>query len=125
MQRLEDAVRAYQDAFNDADLDALIDFYEPDAALVPQIGQVVVGTPAIREALGAFLELKGRLEIDAIQPGHVVQAGNLVLLSGSWTLTGTGPDGEPLTMSGRTTDVIHRQPDGTWRWVIDAPFGIP
>ena len=31
---------------------------------------------------------------------------------------------EPVTMSGRTTDVARRQPDGTWRWVIDAPFGV-
>lgn len=22
------------------------------------------------------------------------------------------------------TDVVRRQPDGTWRWVIDVPFGI-
>jgi ketosteroid isomerase-like protein len=52
----------------------------------------------------------------------VVQAGDVALVSGTWTLT--GPDGEPVTMSGRSTDVARQQPDGTWRWVIDVPFGI-
>jgi len=32
--------------------------------------------------------------------------------------------GEPVTMNGRVTDVVRRQPDGTWRWVIDVPYGI-
>lgn len=52
----------------------------------------------------------------------VIRAGDIALVSGAWTLTGL--DGEPVRMSGRTTDVTRRQPDGTWRWVIDVPFGI-
>jgi uncharacterized protein (TIGR02246 family) len=124
MQRVEDVVRAYQDAFNHGDLDVLLALYEPEATLVPQPGQVAAGIAAIREALSGFLALKGRMEIEEIGPEHMVQAGDLALGSGSWTLAGTGPDGEPVTMSGRSTDVLRRQPDGSWRWVIDVPFGI-
>lgn len=124
MQPVEDAVRAYQDAFNSGDLDALLALYEPEAIFVPQPGQVAAGTAAIREALSGFMALKGRLEIEEIEPKHIVQAGNLALVSGFWTLTGNGPSGEPITMNGRVTDVIRRQMDGTWRWVIDVPFGI-
>jgi uncharacterized protein (TIGR02246 family) len=122
-QPVEDALRAYQEAFNDGDLDALLALYEPEATFVPQPGQAAAGAAAIRAALGGFLALKGRLEIEALEAKDVVRAGDLALVSGSWTLTGTAPGGEPVTMRGRTTDVLRRQPDGSWRWVIDAPSG--
>lgn len=54
----------------------------------------------------------------------VVQAGDVALVSGPWTLANTGPDGELLTMSGRVADVVWQPAIGTWRWVIDVPFGI-
>ena len=122
VQSPEEAVLAMVDAFNSGDLDAFMAFYEPGATLVPQPGQVASGAAEIREAMGGFLALKGRMEIE---PGlSIIQAGDVALVSGSWTLSGTGADGEPTTMSGRVTDVVRRQPDGTWRWVIDVPFGI-
>ncbi|HEX2183787.1 MAG TPA: SgcJ/EcaC family oxidoreductase [Rubrobacteraceae bacterium] len=122
VQSPEEAVRAMVDAFNSRDLDAFMDFYEPGATLVPQPGQVASGAAAIRDAMGGFLALKGRMEVEPELA--VVQAGDVALVSGSWTLTGHRSDGEPVTMSGRVTDVLRRQPDGTWRWVIDVPFGI-
>jgi hypothetical protein len=33
-------------------------------------------------------------------------------------------DGAPVTLAGQTADVVRRQPDGAWRYVIDAPFGL-
>jgi uncharacterized protein (TIGR02246 family) len=123
-QSVEDALRAYQDAFNEGDLGELLALYEPDATFVPQPGQAAAGAAAIRDALGGFLALKGRLEIVPLEPQDVVRSGDLALVCGSWTLTGTAPGGEPVTMAGRTTDVLRRQPDGAWRWVIDAPLGL-
>ena len=36
-----------------------------------------------------------------------------------------GPDGKggPTVMGADTTEVIRRQPDGTWRYIIDDPYG--
>jgi ketosteroid isomerase-like protein len=72
--------------------------------------------------MGEFLALEVHMQLEPELA--VVRAGDLALVSGCWKLTGTGPDGEPVTMSGRTTDVARQQPDGTWRRVIDVPFGI-
>lgn len=119
MQSPEEAKRATVDAFNGGDLNAFMAFYEPGATLVPQPREVASGAAAIREAMGRFLALNGRTEIEPELT--VVRACELALVSGSWTLT--GPDGEPVTMSGRVTDVVRRQPEETRRWVIDVPFG--
>jgi ketosteroid isomerase-like protein len=32
-------------------------------------------------------------------------------------------DGAPMQMEARSADVLRRQPDGTWRFVIDNPWG--
>jgi ketosteroid isomerase-like protein len=42
---------------------------------------------------------------------------------GVWSFTGTGTDGQPVTLSAQNADVLRRQPDGTWRFVIDNPWG--
>jgi ketosteroid isomerase-like protein len=57
------------------------------------------------------------------QVRQVFEADNLPLSFPDWTLTGTGPNGETIEMSGQTSDVLRKQPDGTWRFVIDDPYG--
>ena len=39
------------------------------------------------------------------------------------TLEGTRPDGRPVKSTLHTLEVVRRQPDGSWRYVIDDPFG--
>lgn len=49
------------------------------------------------------------------QNGHET----IVLTRGKWRLSGTGPDGKPVTMSRNSTEVVRRQPDGSWKFIID------
>jgi uncharacterized protein (TIGR02246 family) len=110
---------AFTTAFNAGDLDALMALYEPEASVVPAPGEVVTGTAAIRSALAGFLALKGQM---VITTSRVVAAEDVALLHGSWTLTGTDPDGKAIEMGGRNTEVARRQTDGTWLFAIDNPF---
>ncbi len=116
----EEAVKAFFDAFNRGDLDAVVAMYEPGATLVPQPGQMAKGHAAIREALGGFLSLQPTLT-----PGRraLVEAGDIALSVVRWSLAGSGPDGTPVRMEGTTSDVLRRQPDGRWLYVIDNPWG--
>jgi ketosteroid isomerase-like protein len=66
----------------------------------------------VRAGLQAFLALQGRVSLDT---KLVVTVGDLALPSNTWSLTGAGPDGKPLTMSATTAEVVRRQADGTWR----------
>ena len=109
------------EAINKGDLETALALYEPNASFVLESGQVVTGLAAIREAMQGFLALKPKFSIavKAVQSGD----GGLALLRAKWSLTGTGPDGKPMTMSGNSTEVVRRQSDGTWRFVIDNPRG--
>jgi len=109
------------EALNRGDLEAALAFYEPNASFVQDSGEVVTGRAAIREVIQGYLALKPQftVEVKAIQNGD----GSLALLRGKWSATGTSPDSKPITMSGNNTEVVRRQPDGTWRFVIDIPGG--
>lgn len=116
----EATVEAFFKAFNDGDLGGIVSLYEGQAVLVAQPGQTTQGTAALREALNGFLALKPTLI-----PGKkkLVTAGDIALSVVKWSLRGKGPDGQAVQMNGTTADVLRRQADGSWRFVIDNPWG--
>ena len=116
----EDIHKLFTAAFNSGNLEALMALYEPDAQLVPQPGQVITGHEAIRQALQQFLALKGAMQITT---RYVIRGDAIALLSGQWHLTGNGPDGKRVEMSGNSAEVARRQSTGEWLFVIDHPFG--
>ena len=114
-----DVQQEFLQAFNAGDIDALMALYEPEAAFVPEPGQLTTGVAGIREVLSGFLSLKGNLE----RIKHtVVPAGDLALLHGEWVLRHTGDDGKPAEMPMRSSEVARRQADGSWLYAIDNPF---
>lgn len=117
----EDMHSEFTRAFNAGDVDALLALYEPEAIMTPEPGTTVAGTDAIREVLNGFLALKGKVEFKT-QP--VFKAGDLALMHADWTLAGTAPDGSAVNVTGHATEVLRRQPDGTWLYVIDIPDDV-
>ena len=112
--------REFEQAFNAGDLDALLDLYEADAALIPQPGVVAVGLDQIGPALQGFLDLGGKISLDTKE---VVTVGELAYLTNRWSLTGTNPDGTPLQMGAVTAEVARKQDNGSWLYVIDNAIG--
>jgi ketosteroid isomerase-like protein len=110
------------DAFNAGDLPALMATYEPDAAIVPGPGaEPLRGHAAIEAALTWFLGLGGKLRFT---PRHWLEQGDLALASIAFTMDGgADADGQPVDLHGVTSEVLRRQPDGSWKYVVDHPFG--
>ena len=117
----EDVDREFEKALNAGNLDALMQLYEPQASLRPSPGQSVQGTEAIRSALAGFLAMKPTI---SLTPKTLGSSGDVALVTATWKLTGTGPDGKPVEMTGQSAEVVRRQPDGSWRFAIDSPFGL-
>lgn len=120
-RRPEELDRLFGEGLNTGNVDALVALYEPDAALMPQPGQVVTGTHAIREALAALIAAKPTITLDA---KTLAQTRDIALTCARWKFSGTGPDGKAIKMEGHSIEVTRRQGDGTWRYVIDDPWGV-
>lgn len=108
------------EAINAGDLESVMSLYEPEAAIVNPDGHLLGGLDAVRAVTEGLLSLGPRFELHV---ARVLQSGDLALLLSPWTLAGTA-DGVALTLAGSTTDVVRRQQDGTWRFIIDNPTGI-
>ena len=116
----EQLLQAIVDGINTGNLEALVSLYEPEAAFASQPGSLARGPEGIRQSLAAFVAMKGKLDLTVTR---VLEAGGLALVAGTWSFTGTGPDGAPITLAGRNADVLRRQADNSWRFVIDNPWG--
>jgi uncharacterized protein (TIGR02246 family) len=119
-QTPEQLLQSIVDGINTGNLEGLMSLYETDAAFAVQPGTLAHGSSGVRQSLAAFLAMKGKLDLKVTR---VLEAGGLALVAGTWSFTGTGPDGAPVTLTGHNADVVRRQADGSWRFVIDNPWG--
>jgi ketosteroid isomerase-like protein len=110
-----EASRLFERLFAAGDLDALMALYEDDAVFPTPHG-TSTGQAAIRATLKAYLDSGAQL---AFGESLVFIAGDLALMHTPWTMK--MPDGSSPT--GATAEVVRRQSDGSWKYVIDNPDG--
>jgi uncharacterized protein (TIGR02246 family) len=109
----------FRHAFNLGDVEALIALYEPNAVLVVD-GKEVIGRESIRKAFESFLARRGRMTLET--RAVVESPAGLAVLHGGWVIEPpTGMQSE-IGTRGLSTEVVRRQPDGTWLFVIDNPY---
>jgi ketosteroid isomerase-like protein len=116
----EQVLESIVTGINSGDLDSLLPLYESEAAFAAEPGTLAHGAPGVSEALTGFISMNGELELDVTR---VLEVDDLALVVGVWTFEGTGPDGEPVRLAAKNADVLRRQGDGSWRFVIDNPWG--
>ena len=107
---------AFADGFNRRDVDAMLSLYDPDGRRRRD------GRHHVRRARRASATTCERLvELG----GHMVSTnltaivlGDIALVTAEWVITDTvvAP-----RMNGRSAEVLRRQPDGTWAYLIDQP----
>jgi len=104
--------------FNSGDADGIVaDLYEDDAVLLPEPGaQPVSGKAAIKEVIQQFLALGGSMSLTG---ATAIPNGDLALTHSQWRLDIPGAQ----AMEATTAEVVRRQADGSWRYIIDNPFG--
>jgi ketosteroid isomerase-like protein len=103
----EDLSRLIVERLNTGDVDGLADLYEHDAVMALPDGTVATGHSQIRSAYAHLVSSRPHFE-----PGHQQPT----LLHGDLALTSSR-----LSNGVTSAEVARRQPDGTWRWILDHP----
>jgi ketosteroid isomerase-like protein len=107
----EDLGRLFLERANAGDVEGLVALYEPGVVLAFPAGRLTIGHEQIRRVYAELLADKPSFSSAGQQP--VIRNGNLALTS------------TRLPGGGATVEVARRQPDGSWRWVIDQPAVPP
>jgi ketosteroid isomerase-like protein len=106
---------AFAAGYNARDVDALLALYEPEAVVTNPDGSVATGTDAIRVHVEHLVEIGGSM---TSLNRYAIPNGDLALVGADWEIV--FEDGrEPI--AGRSAEVVRRQPDGSWRYVLDHP----
>jgi len=102
--------------YNEGDLEGILDFYEPDAVFVPGVGEQVADRAGLRKAWQDYLNLGDQI---AFEVRGAVRNGDIALTNNEHTIRGIDAEGNPFTITGRAHEVLRRQPDGRWLFIID------
>jgi ketosteroid isomerase-like protein len=102
-------------AFAAGDINKVMATYEKQAVVVAKPGMPVGGEAELRRMFGEFVAAGVNFTYGA---HDVVVAGDIGLHLMKWTAP--GPEGPMTALS---VAVLRRQADGSWKMVIDHPFG--
>jgi ketosteroid isomerase-like protein len=106
-QQPDDLPRLFLERANAGDVEGLVALYEPTAVLAFPPGHLSVGHDQIRRTYQQLL---------ATRPTFTAGPQAPTLRNGDYALTSTA-----LPTGGATAEGAHRQPAGTWRWILDNP----
>lgn len=117
-----DVYPALLKAFNAEDIDGTVACYEPQACFVLKSGHATRGAAELLEMYRVTFSYKPDLELDVRK---IIPAGDdLALVVVQWKSKTVSSSGEAKVWAGTATDIVRRQPDGTWKLVLDNPYGI-
>ena len=118
----EDCSRALVAALESGDIELSVALYEPSAVLFKKSGEVMTGLDAIRENNAGVIALKPKFTIAFIK-ATLSGDGTLATNRMKAELAFTKPDGQLVQTNVDTLEVLRKQGDGSWRYIIDDPYG--
>jgi len=118
----DDSSRILVNAIESGDIDTIVSLYEPEAILFSKSGRLMHGLEAIRENNLGLIALKPTFTVDFIT-ATISADGMLATNRMKAELSWTDKDGNPKKESVDTLEVLRKQADGSWLYVIDDPYG--
>jgi len=109
----------FANALRAKDPERLLDIYEPGAFTVQPDGGRVAGEEAMRAMVSGLIASGADMQ-GAVR--KVLINDDLALTSSAWSNEVALPNGTTTMAHGITAELSRRQPDGTWKVVIDDPM---
>ena len=101
------------------EVERILSFWTDDARVLAPGLPAFGGKPALRSYVEGALALPGFHISWTTSEANLSPDGQLAYLLSRNSVTMTGPDGKPVTTTGRAVTVWRREPDGNWRCAVD------
>ncbi len=111
------------ESLNARDIDRWLNAFAPNAKMLPPGAPPVEGKEAIRAFIRELLTIPSFFVAHHLASVDVSRSGDLAWVSYSYELTIKDPDGQPVVESGKDISIYAKQPDGSWKVVVDMWSG--
>jgi len=123
--RLMRTSRDWSAAAAGKDVDAIMKYWADDAVVIPTGAPELRGKAAIRTYIEQSLKLPGfQIEWEPVE-ASVSADGSLGYLIERTRLRMKAPDGSPTEMRYRSVTIWRKQPDGSWKNIVDITNAPP
>lgn len=112
----QDVHKSLAAAFNTGDLNTVMSIYDGSGVIVADPASPVSGRENFEAAVKGILAIKGTMEIKTV---YCLQAGDVAVGRSEWSITDNGE----TKVAAKGIELLKRQPDGSWRVLIDHAFG--
>lgn len=100
------------------DLDAILSIHEAKAGIVEWSGNVAKNKQDIRKVYKDFFATNPDLNVNARQ---IIEIDDIAIILGDYTLDFTY-NSKLIKTHGKFGDIVRRQPDGKWLYLLDNPY---
>ena len=115
--------RDWAQAAGTRDVERIVSYWTDDAVILAPGEPPVEGKPAIRQFVGASLQVPGFAITWTPMKAEV--SGDLGYTTGTNAVTVPKPEGGTTTIAGRYVTVWRKSADGKWRCVVDSWNSAP
>ena len=119
-QQVLAAIKHMTHSFEASDIGAVMDSYETPATVMFEPGVPVTEAGQLEAMFTGMAAINPKFDY----AGHeVIVNGDTAVHIAPWKMTAQSPDGQEIKQQGLSVAVLRRQPDDSWRMVIDNPHG--
>ena len=103
-------------AYNTGNLNTVMSIYDGQGIIVADPANPVSGQEKFEAAVKNILAIKGTMQIKTV---YCLEVGDVAVGRSEWSITDEGQ----TKVAAKGIELLKRQPDGTWRVLIDHAFG--
>ncbi|WP_128331483.1 DUF4440 domain-containing protein [Apibacter sp. HY039] len=112
--------QCFADAYNSGDLNRINALFEKEAKIVKYNGDIISGFEKMNEEHLNLLKLGGKM---TSVNKYCIETEDIAMLRADWKIETKNEKSEDITITGSSVELIRRQKDGTWLYIVDNPFG--
>ena len=113
----------FLEAVRNGDVKTAMTCFDPEAIYIDKDGNTITGFTNIEKVVANLCKMKPDIKVYEHQMAPV--GNDMMYWLDKWTMKATGPDGKPFEMKGASANMMRRNADGHWLWLVDNPFALP
>jgi len=119
----DDADEYFLDAVRNGAVKTAMTCFDNEAVYISKDGKPISGMDNIEKVITELCKMTPDIKVYEHQMAPV--GNDMMYWLDKWRMTATGPDGKPFEMKGASANMMRRNADEHWLWLVDNPFALP